>query len=167
MARLSSELGIPASTLRSELRRIEKKRGSDVPMFALLESEAIAPLLMDKKGLAGIDFMDLRNGGADWNRVVFDPKNIRRTDAAFDPAETASSKLLAGMGANSAGIGGAGGAVGGYIANPVDANQDGMIDDADRPLNAMGGLVTGVVAGAGANRLLGPRRAAPKAGPRR
>jgi hypothetical protein len=66
--------------------------------------------------------------------------------------------------ANSAGIGGVGGAVGGYIANPVDANGDGVIDDADRPLNAMGGLVSGVVggklAGAGANKLLGPRRGA-------
>jgi hypothetical protein len=34
---------------------------------------------------------------------IFDPKNIRRTDAAFDPSQQGSSKLLASVGLNPAG----------------------------------------------------------------
>ena len=47
------------------------------------------------------------------------------------------------MGASPEGLGAAAGGAAGYIANPTDANGDGVIDDADRGLNAMGGLISG------------------------
>ena len=76
----------------------------------------------------------------------------------FDPSQSGSSKLLAGMGASPEGLGAAAGGAAGYVLNPTDANGDGVIDDADRGLNAMGGLISGglgvkaVRSGAGAVR---------------
>ncbi len=61
--------------------------------------------------------------------VVFDPKDIRSVNAKFDPAESGSSKLLAGMGGKSRGIAdnlkqdaalAAFGSVGGSFANQDD-----------------------------------------------
>jgi DNA-binding CsgD family transcriptional regulator len=106
----------------------------------------------------GRDGVDLRFRG---QRLVnvFDPANIRKSDATFDPSQSGSSKLLAGMGASPEAVGGAAGAGLGYFGNPTDANQDGVIDDKDRGLNAMGGLFSGVVGGniakRGANAIRG------------
>jgi hypothetical protein len=73
----------------------------------------------------------------------------------------------AGISANVTGLGGAGGAVAGTALAP-DTNGDGVVDAQERMAGGMGGLVTGLGVGAGANRLLGPRRgAAPKAGPQK
>jgi len=115
---------------------------------------------------AGFDGVDLADSYGP-SRLIFDPSNIRGKFAKFDPSETQSSKLLAGTGATPTGVGAAAGGVAGYVANPTDANRDGVIDDADRGLNAFGGLVGGGLAGAGANRLLGPRRGVSKAAPAR
>ena len=102
----------------------------------------------------GRDGVDLRFRG---QRLVnvFDPANIRRTDAAFDPSQSGSSKLLSGLGASPEAIGAAGGATYGYLANPTDANGDGVIDDQDRGLNAMGGLVSGGILAHGGRRAVG------------
>lgn len=63
------------------------------------------------------------------------------------PPKISSPAAKAGMGASPEAVGGATGAGIGYFANPYDANQDGVIDDKDRGLNAMSGLMTGVVGG--------------------
>lgn len=66
------------------------------------------------------------------------------------PAEAGSSKLLAGMGASPEAIGAVGGGAAGYFGNPSDANQDGVIDEKDRGLNAVGGLISGGLLAKGA-----------------
>jgi len=72
----------------------------------------------------------------------------------------------AGISANVTGLGGAGGAVAGTALAP-DTNGDGVVDAQERMAGGMGGLVTGLGVGAGANRLLGPRRGVSKAAPAR
>jgi hypothetical protein len=69
-------------------------------------------------------------------------------------------------------VGGSGGLAYGEFAPLQDMDRDGDTDAEDRQAMRMsygfGGLVGGGLAGAGANRLLGPRRgAAPKAGPQK
>ena len=84
----------------------------------------------------------IRKSGKGWE-IEYGDENW----TPFDPAESGSSKLLAGMGASPEAVGGIGGAAAGYFGNPSDANQDGVIDDKDRGLNAMGGLMSGVLGG--------------------
>lgn len=86
--------------------------------------------------------------------AIFKPENIRGKFAKFDPAESSSSKLLAGLGGPS-GAGAAGGGILGYTLNPADANGDGVIDDLDRGLNGFGAMVSGGIAG----KALGSRAA--------
>src|SRR5690606_33064395 len=78
--------------------------------------------------------------------VFFDPANIRGKFAAFDPSQSGSSKLLAGFnsGAPEAVGAGAGGAAGYFGAQ--DTNGDGVVDDAERSAQALGGLASGLVA---------------------
>jgi len=82
------------------------------------------------------------------------------------PAKSQSSKLLDGMGGSPSGYGAAGGALLGGGLNLTDANGDGVIDDADRGFNAMGGLISGALAGhlggAALNKLTGRRVEIPK-----
>ena len=82
--------------------------------------------------------------------VFFDPSNIRGKFAKFDPAESSSSKLLAGIGDHSVAAGAVGGGAYGYL-NPQDVNHDGVIDDKDRPgsaaMGALGGAVSLGIAG--------------------
>ncbi len=85
-------------------------------------------------------------------RVVFDPKNIRRTDATFDPAEAGSSKLLAGMGGSEGASAFGGAAIGAGVA--PDTNNDGVVDAQERAAGAFGGALTGIV-GAKAVRAVG------------
>jgi hypothetical protein len=53
--------------------------------------------LMDADPL-GLGYFDMRGNKVEeppvWERVVFDPKNLRRKDAAFDPAQSDSANLL-------------------------------------------------------------------------
>lgn len=79
--------------------------------------------------------------------MVFDPKNIRGKFAKFDPAQSSSSKLLAGMRDNSTGLGTAGGAIaGGTFARDTDG--DGVVSASERAAGALGGAVTGGIGGA-------------------
>ena len=75
--------------------------------------------------------------------MVFNPKNVRSTNAAFDPTQSGSSKLLAGIG-GSEGVGGFGGAVAGGALAP-DANNDGVVDAQERAAGAFGGALSGIV----------------------
>ncbi len=70
--------------------------------------------------------------------------NALASPPARPPAKAGTDGTkLNGMGGTPEGIGAATGATAGYLANPTDANGDGVIDDQDRGLNAMGGLVSG------------------------
>lgn len=126
LASIAGELGISASVLEQAWDGVARVRQSDVPMFALLESPEVAPLLRERH--TAIDFMDLRNGGADWNRVVTDPSAMRSPDAAFDPARSNSSDLLAGIGIGALG-GGGGYALGEMFDGEAQADADGIPSD--------------------------------------
>jgi len=75
----------------------------------------------------------------------------------FDPAESGSSKLLAGMGQNGTGIGVAGGAIAGGALAP-DTNKDGKIDAQERMAGAIGGAFTGGVTGKALGSAFGKAR---------
>ena len=84
--------------------------------------------------------------GANWGGeiVVFpgNEANIRGKFAKFDPSQSGSSKLLAGMGASPEGLGAAAGGVIGWNTE-YDADGDGDFDNQDRAANATGGLISG------------------------
>ena len=94
--------------------------------------------------------------------LVFDPANLRRKDAAFDPSQEQSSKLLAGMGGNSRGIADnlkqdallAGfGSVGGSFANQDDPQAG--------ALAGMGLALGGKYGGRAVNAMRGAGRVKP------
>lgn len=85
------------------------------------------------------------DGAADRHYIQQEIYNLQ-DEIANLPSQSGSSKLLAGMGATPEAVSMAGGGVAGYASNPADANGDGVIDDADRGLNALGGMASGLVA---------------------
>ncbi len=112
-----------------------------------------AVAILKKRGYAGIE--------GDGQLSIFDPSNIRGKFAKFDPSETQSSKLLAGVSGNPEAIGAAGGTAIGMATAP-DQNGDGVVDAQERMLGGAGGAVSGGIAG----RLLrGGSGAAPRANP--
>jgi len=77
---------------------------------------------------------------------VFDPSNIRGKFATFDPSQSGSSKLLAGVRENATGLGVAGGAIaGGTLARDTDG--DGVVSASERAAQALGGALSFGVAG--------------------
>jgi len=88
--------------------------------------------------------------------VVFDPKDIRSVNAKFDPAESGSSKLLAGVSGNPEAIG----AGLGTVFAP-DADGDGEVSFGERA----GAAITGGVMGRGARAIGNRLGGAPKAPP--
>lgn len=61
------------------------------------------------EGFDGIDFQNINDAKysksmSGTTRVVFDPRNIRSVNAAFDPEETGSANILAGLGTGAAGV---------------------------------------------------------------
>jgi hypothetical protein len=153
--------------------------GRQIRMVGDKPDYAAARKAMEAEGYDGIIIRNTMTDSVDGNPIdqvlVFDPANIRGKFAKFDPSESSSSKLLAGTGANATGLGGAGGAVAGAAYGEFgplqDMDRDGDTDAEDRQAMRMsygfGGLVGGGLAGAGANRLLGPRRGVSKAGPQK
>jgi len=102
-------------------------------------SDDLARLTADalkKNGYAGID--------GDGQISVFDPVNIRSRTAAFDPSQSGSSKLLAGMGASPEAAGAIGGGAAGYALAP-DQNGDGVVDAKERAAGGLGGFASGIV----------------------
>lgn len=97
---------------------------------------------LQAEGYLGID------GGGFGQWVVFDPSNIRGKFAKFDPSESSSSKLLAGMSGNPEAIGAAGGTAIGMATAP-DQNGDGVVDAQERLLGGAGGALTGGIVGRG------------------
>jgi len=75
--------------------------------------------------------------------VIFDPRNIRSTNAAFDLSQSGSSKLLAGMGASPEAAGAIGGGAAGYALAP-DQNGDGVVDAQERAAGGLGGFASGI-----------------------
>jgi hypothetical protein len=106
-------------------------------------------------------FKGIRGIGDGQETVIFNPKNVRSPDAAFDPAETQSSKLLAGVSGSPEGLGAAGGAAIGMATAP-DQNGDGVVDAQERMLGGAGGALTGGIAGRGVRG--GMNALAPKPG---
>jgi hypothetical protein len=90
--------------------------------------------------------------------LVFDPKNIRGKFAKFDPSETQSSKLLAGVSGNPEAIGAGAGAV-----FAPDSDGDGEVSFGERA----GAAITGGVMGRGARAIGNRLRGAPKPPPMR
>ena len=97
------------------------------PDDAVSKGEVIERAL--REGYDGVHLPHNLGQDPDDTFIIFDPKNIRRTDATFDPSQEQSSKLLAGMGGNSRGIAdnlkqdaalAALGSVGGSFANQED-----------------------------------------------
>jgi len=133
--------------------------------------EAFRQAERDLGQFSDLGFDSLRGVGQQGDEIViFDPANIRRTDAAFDPSQSGSSKLLAGMADNATGYGTAGGAIaGGTFAR--DTNGDGVVDANERAYGALGGAITvgiaGKAVGAGARRMgkAPPMRNALRRGP--
>jgi hypothetical protein len=61
------------------------------------------------EGFDGVDFQNINDAKysrsmSGTTRVVFDPRNIRSVNAAFDPEETGSANILAGIGTGAAGV---------------------------------------------------------------
>jgi len=118
------------------------------------DRQAVA--MLKKQGYAGID--------GDGQISIFDPSNIRGKFAKFDPSQEGSSKLLSAFpgGTAAQAASGAGGAYYGW-KNPVDANEDGVIDDQDRAITAttlgLGGLTAAGLARNALSR--GPRGVKP------
>jgi hypothetical protein len=92
-------------------------------------------------------FKGIRGIGDGQETVIFNPKNVRSPDAAFDPSETQSSKLLAGVRGQPEAIG----AGLGTVFAP-DADGDGEVSFGERA----GAAITGGVMGRGA-RAIGNR----------
>ena len=110
-----------------------------------------------KRGLSGWQYSNTVEDINQPSRIIMDPTAARRTDAKFDPAESSSSKLLAGLGGPS-GAGAAGGGILGY-ATARDANDDGVVDAQERANGALGGAVSLGVGGAVAGKAFGARAA--------
>lgn len=112
--------------------------------------------------ISGWEYQNYFEGGT--SRVVFGKDAARSVNAAFDPSQEGSSKLLSAFpgGTAAQAASGAGGAAYGY-ANPVDANEDGVIDDQDRAITAttlgLGGLTAAGLARNALSR--GPRGVKP------
>ena len=115
-----------------------------------------------KRGLSGWQYSNTVEDINQPSRIIMDPTAARRTDAKFDPAESSSSKLLAGLGGPS-GAGAAGGGILGY-ATARDANDDGVVDAQERANGAIGGAVSLGIGGAVAGKAFGARAAGKASG---
>jgi len=91
------------------------------------------------------------------------PRNPLNVEPPPTPQGPPVNRL--GMSGSPEAIGAGGGAIAGGTLNLTDANGDGVINDADRMLNAAGGALTGGIAGRGVRALGGRASAAPAGGP--
>ena len=121
------------------------------PSATVADIDAKVIPILKSRGYTGIE--------SDTAIVVFDPSNIRGKFAKFDPSETQSSKLLAGVSGSPEAIGAAGGTAIGMATAP-DQNGDGVVDAQERMLGGAGGALTGGIAG-GIGRNLASRRVSP------
>lgn len=66
----------------------------DIATFQVLEHSSDMSESLKREGISAIDFTDFNDGGAKFNRVVLDPKNIKSQFSAFDPKQANSGKLV-------------------------------------------------------------------------
>jgi len=90
--------------------------------------------------LAGLGVTGIRGKTADGELKAIQLPQPKALDATFDPSQSGSSKLLAGMGGVSPEVATAVGTAGYYELNPYDSNGDGKIDEFDRPAYLMSAM---------------------------
>ena len=102
--------------------------------------------LLKKQGYAGID--------GDGQISIFDPSNIRGKFAKFDPAESSSSKLLAGLPQGIPEIAGGALSVTGAAMKDPDTNHDGIVSK-EEAFAHQGSIGVSLIAGTMATSLVG------------
>ena len=101
----------PSSELNREISNaglVPLKGEKAVDAWKRLTDQADEPSvrgIFEKAGFSGVETTNKRGKV---NSLVFDPRSLRSTNAAFDPAKSNSANLLAGSGALAVGIGAAG-----------------------------------------------------------
>lgn len=75
------------------------RRGPGYAIREMLEQQGHDGIVIRNSQMDG-----KQDGGGEW-RIVFDPSNIRSVNAAFDPAESGSARLLAALSGSDASVG--------------------------------------------------------------